>query len=230
MPNFKIDTGMIRRFKAYYHASLFTDNVAEVNESKHIYLKDKSLLTKIKDRNLLNAWVDIIATYCKDIYNNKIIPQPASFKYATDLVVNTNDFIQDFVDENLTITKNDKDRLEKNEMKALFDSKNPTKHLSIQQLITNLREKGIEYNFNYRKNSNKGCFLGVTFKEVDDKPIAVETPYLFNDPLENGIDKTDMAVPMPIDDDMTSRLKKFFEEANVLHDLMKKTCADFNAI
>lgn len=66
--------------------------------------------------------------------------------------------------------------------------------------------------------------------EVDEPiPVKLETPYLFADPLDYGVQKTEMAIQVP-EDDLTMMLKKFLSEASTLHDIMKRTCAAFEAI
>ena len=67
MPQIIIDTGTSRRINSYEHKSKFTSNISEVNEELNIYLKDKDLLQKIKEKNLQLAWFHILAEYSKKI-------------------------------------------------------------------------------------------------------------------------------------------------------------------
>ena len=48
MPNFRVDTGMARRLKAYTHESKFTDKEEVVDESKHIYLAVQDFMDQEK--------------------------------------------------------------------------------------------------------------------------------------------------------------------------------------
>jgi hypothetical protein len=65
MPNFRVDSGMTRRIKAYTHQSKFVKSKEEVNAAENIYLEDSNFLYKINNDKMLNAWIDILATACK---------------------------------------------------------------------------------------------------------------------------------------------------------------------
>jgi hypothetical protein len=166
MPNFQVDTGTMRRFLGYTPKSQFVDSKDKVNESKQIYLKDKYLLENLmKKKNLLNAWVDILAGYCVLNFNNEAPPLTENVKATTSDVISTNDIIQDFIDSSLIITNNvDKDRIGKDDMRKAFHEKYPEKHLSVQQLISSLKEKDIAYNPKFRANNVQGCYVGVKLR------------------------------------------------------------------
>ena len=188
MPNIQINTGSKRRFLAYTHTSLFTDSDNDVNISQNIFLKDKNLMEKIKDTdNLLNAWVDILAEKCVLNYNNKAPKLTDNFKDTTSSVVSTNDIIQDFIDSTLVITDNADDRIGKNEMKDEFQLKYPDKHLSVQQLLSSLKEKNIEYNAKFRCNNVQGCYVGVKLRTSSDKALDDEA-------FDKGVEKTEQSV------------------------------------
>ena len=73
------------------------------------------------------------------------------------------DIIQDLIDANLKITEKDSDRIGKNDMHENFKMFYPNKNLTILQLITSLKSKGILYSTDYRTNSIKGSFYSVKF-------------------------------------------------------------------
>ena len=164
MPNIKVDTGTARRFKGYTHQSKFTDDEKLVDEKKHIYLKDKKLKENIKAENLLDAWVDILAKYCNKWLNGEKIKYTGNFEETKDVVMNSNDIFKDFIDGNLIITNNPDDRIGKNKMGVAFKNVFPSKHLTILQIITSLKEKGIQYNSKFRSENIQGCFVGVKIK------------------------------------------------------------------
>ena len=53
MPNIKMDTGIASRIVSYHHVSHFTDDEKMVDHSKHVYLKDKDLLSTLIDNEQL---------------------------------------------------------------------------------------------------------------------------------------------------------------------------------
>lgn len=164
----KVDTGVERRWRGYTHSSEFTDDRNKVDESKHIYLKDKDLLSKLSKGNLPNAWFDILIGYCckwlkgiKPKFNKNFIETKSA-------VMGSNDTIQDFIDGHFILTETSTDRISKAEMESLFKKQNPDKHLSIVQLITSLRDKGLNYNASMRVDGVRGCFthLKQTMKRI----------------------------------------------------------------
>jgi phage/plasmid-associated DNA primase len=172
MPNLQINTGSSRRFLAFTHQSLFVDNKKEVNEDKMIYQKDKYLLEKIQEGdNLLNAWVDILIEKCIENYNNKAPDLTKNFKDTTSSVISTNDIIQDFIDAQLVITNEPTDRIGKNDMRTEFIKIYPEKHLTVQQLISSLKEKKIQYEAKFRHNNVQGCYIGVKHKNIVDEKM-----------------------------------------------------------
>lgn len=165
-PNIKIDTGTERRIIAYSHSSKFTDKESEVNEKKHIYLQNNKLIDDFEnDTELLNAWFYIIAKYAYDWNCNKKYPLTANFKETKASVVGSNDIIQDFIDQTLTLTTSDSDRIGKDEMHQLFLSVYPKSHITLQQLIGSLSQKDILYNGNCRYNKVRGCYLRVKVQQ-----------------------------------------------------------------
>jgi phage/plasmid-associated DNA primase len=189
MPNMQINTGIVRRWVGYSHTAQFVDTPDQVDEAKNIYLKDRYLLEKIKDEdNLLNAWVDILAEMCADIYNNKAPKLTANFNNTMMSVIGSNDIMQDFVDSCLKITNNvDKDRIGKEDMKRAFQAKFPDKHLTVQQLISSLKEKNIVYDGTLRCDKVKGCYIGVKF--------AFPADYAFED-LDNDVTQSPKQPPV----------------------------------
>lgn len=159
----KVDSGTIRRINALTLLSEFVDDTSKVDEKKHVYLKDKNLLDKMKT-HLLDAWVTILAENAFD-WNNGIKPQwTKNFQQTKEIVVNSNDYFQDFIDSKLNITKDEKDRIGKEQMREYFLSMYPDKHMTTLQVITALRDRRIEYDGQKRCDGVKGCFVGVRLK------------------------------------------------------------------
>ena len=109
MPQIIIDSGTSRRIKSYTHKSKFTNNKDEVNEELHVYAEDKDILDNtIKKQKLQLPWFHILAEYAKQWLKDKSIEYTDNFKETTEMVIMTNDIMQDFIDGTLILTKNEK--------------------------------------------------------------------------------------------------------------------------
>ena len=164
MIGIKVNTGIVRRFKGYTHGSKFVDDSDDVDESNHIYLKDKYLLENILKSNLLNAWVDILAGYSYKWINGEKPKFNKNFTETKDSVLNSNDILQDFIDGHLVVSTTSDDRISKNDMEMQFKKAYPDKHLSMVQLITSLKDKGLNYNPSMRVHGVRGCFTNIKLK------------------------------------------------------------------
>jgi hypothetical protein len=174
MPSIKMDTGVIRRTIAYYHQSLFVDESDDrlKNNTPNIFLKDIDLITRISSNSkYLNAWLDILVDNCSD---RPPIEGP-NFKEAKDTLQSANDKTLDFIEKNLIITNKNEDRIGKEEMRRLYLAMYPNLHTTIQQIISVLKDKSINYSPQYRFSGVQGCFYGVKEKSsslfVDDSPL-----------------------------------------------------------
>jgi hypothetical protein len=176
IPNFIVDGGMVRRVDSFEHKAIYIesdDKELKPDDKKHVYLKNKNIINDIIEMDLLNAWFDVLVSYCVKWMNGEKIKYTNNFTSAKQLLVGSNDKIQDFVDSSLIITNNDNDKICKEEMKMAFSIANPDKHLNVQQLIMALKQKKIEYNASIRsKNNIRGSFIGVKFRgEFDDDQV-----------------------------------------------------------
>ena len=186
MPNFKIDTGVSRRFKGYTHQASFTHDDELIDTKNHIHKVDKDLLFKLIENDLMDAFFDILAEKCSSWLKGKQIKFTKNFDETRDTVLLSNDWIQDFIDSNLKITNRPEDRIGKNEMFEALKSQYPQKHLTPMQLITALKDKKISYNAKLRCEKLQGCFVGVVFQsDFEDDLEDVK------DPLEKGIKQVD---------------------------------------
>jgi len=181
MPNFRVDSGMTRRIKAYTHQSKFVKSKDEVNAAENIYLEDSDFLYKINNDKMLNAWIDILAAACKLYIGGLKTVFTNNFKDTKSDILSGNDFFQDFIDSCLVVTNDDKERISKDCMRKSFLNKYPEKHMSVTQVMTSLRDKGIVYNSKYRCNNVQGCYVGVKFRNNSDDDFVDML-----DPLENG--------------------------------------------
>ena len=168
MPNIKIDTGTTRRILSYTHKSSFIDNPKDVDETKHIYLKDKNLIEKLTNQLLLTAWFDILASYCQKWLHGAKLKYSKNFEETKQDVTGSNDIFQDFLDSKVKITNSSDDRVGKNEMAKAFTLMYPNKCLTVQQIINSLKEKGLAYEGTLRCKSDgiKGCYMGVKLEDA----------------------------------------------------------------
>jgi hypothetical protein len=212
MPNLQINSGSARRFCGYTHSSKFTDNLEEINNEKHIYLKDRYLLNKIvAKQGLLNAWVDLLAEQCNLVYENKAPQLTKNFKETSEGVVSTNDIVQDFIDSVLIITNNVDNRIGKNEMRTEFLKKFPDKHITVQQLISSLKEKGLIYEPKFRVNNIQGCFTQIKLRTFTDDDENEDNP------LEFGI------IPIKkTDKDYINEIEKLKSQIKLLQNQLKE--------
>jgi len=188
MPQIIIESGTTRRIVSYTHKSSFTEKKSEVDESKHIYLLDKDIINNIKEKQLLDAWFDILVDYCHKWLNGSKPEYGANFLETKDSIISNCDIFQDFIDSKLKFTTNEKDKIGKDEMKSIFLAMYPDKHLTTTQIITSLKEHKVLYNTNLRSTNNiRGCFYNIKFRDdIDDDPD--------DDPYEHGIVKTNQSI------------------------------------
>lgn len=178
MPSIKIDTGTSRRIISYQHMSKFVDNEEDVDEDNHVYLKNKHLLNEIKLKHrLLNAIVDILADYCFRWHKGESFQEPESVRDSKHLIVSLNDIVQDFIDKTIEITNDEEDRIGKNEMREMFIKMYPNKHMTVLQLLSSLKQKGIMYGSKFRCGGVQGCYYGVKAKVADQDSEEFTGPY-----------------------------------------------------
>ena len=178
-PSIKIDSATVRRTDAFTHTSKFTRDPSEVDESKNIYLANTNYLNDcLKDEAYLNAFFLILTNYAHNwLTKQKIFKQTNNFNNTKDIIISSNDIIQDFIDKCLTITKKDGDRIGREEMNELFKSNFPKSLITPTQLLSSLRQKDIDYKADYRLNGLKGCYIGIKLKNedtIDSEPSALD--------------------------------------------------------
>jgi phage/plasmid-associated DNA primase len=198
IPNFVADSGMSRRLNAFEHKSQFNKAVTEDDYVNHVYKANKFIISEFASQNLLNAVFDILASHCKQWIGGEKIEYPQSFTDATQLIVGSNDKIQDFIDRTLIITGDSVDRISKEDMRKAFLEMYPDKHLTDKQVIASLKEKKIEYNGSLRhKDKVRGVFLGVQFRP-DDGEESDDDDLAYNMGIVNGDKSIQLAKMTPM--------------------------------
>lgn len=211
-PNIQIDTGVTRRIKAYTHTSKFVEDESEVDKSKNIYLKVKDLIDDITKQGLLDVWIDILVDQSFKYLNGETIQYSENFKDTKDLVVASNDYIQDFIDSKLDITEDPSHKIGKREMHTKFHEMYPKRHLKELDIITSLKSKGIQYDKGVRSRfSIRGCFVGVVFKEDIDEGVVgpVESDAVqYHEPIDPAIVSKKVLDKIKLLEDENKRLKE----------------------
>jgi len=171
LPNIIMDSGVERRIKGLTHNSHFTDKKELVDENLNIYLKDESLIHKFNDdEDLQNAFVEILCEYaCRFLKGERFKPSK-NFVETKQGVVNTNDIVQDFINQYLTKTSNEKDKVSIDEMETWFKTHFPNSRITKQQLTGHLKDKGFKYSPDARipNTSKRGCFVCVKINNQTD--------------------------------------------------------------
>jgi len=195
MPQIIVESGTTRRILSYTHRSQFTNDENIVDKDKNIYKSDNDIVERLSDMNLLDAWFDILLTYCHKWINGVKPKYTENFDETKGEIITNSDIFQDFIDSKLKITNLDTDKISKDDMRKAFLTMYPDKHLTTVQVMTSLKERKINYNCNMRCSYTKirGCYYGVKFSN-DDYDSDEE------DPLENGVDKTDKSIHISIDE------------------------------
>ena len=211
MPNIQIDTGSDSRILAYIHKSRFTKSSEEVNEEKNVYLGDVHLIDKVaNDEGQLNAIIDIIC-YHTNLWIKYGTPElPESFTHAKETIVSSNDIFQDFIDSQLIQTNNVYNRIGKEEMRTEFLKMYPNKHLTTQQIISSLKDKGIEYNGKFRCNRIQGCYICVRLR----------TPHDLDDFEEDNTAELSHAEALELIKQLKNKIKKLEQDNNTLNHLV----------
>ncbi len=174
MPRLKLDGGVKRRIRALKHTSRFTPNLNEVNEGEHVYYANDDFKYNFENSiDMKLAFFNLIADYTYDwLLKFKKINLPEEFTETANDILESNDIIRDFIDGNIDITDNEKDKIGKNKMLEIFNKSYPNKHFEVTQLTTLLKEKGLKYNRQLRYNNIQGSFYGVRCKQ----DVAQEEP------------------------------------------------------
>jgi hypothetical protein len=184
-PNIRMDSGSKRRITSYTHVSEFVDKKEDVNESKHMYLKDQGIMDIIKNSlpdDLSNAFIKILVDRCSKWMNSKNknidFSKSKNFSETKGEITSSNDFIQDFIDANIIITNKEEDKINKVEMRTALLAMFPERKLNQLQVISCFKDRRFKYNYAVRKNNQRGCFIGVKFKDDVDWEDDDEDDYI----------------------------------------------------
>lgn len=184
------DDGNTRRIEVYFHRSNFIiDKNKEhlINEKKYIFKGNKNLKTEIIERNLLDAWADIIYERSNLLINKKIVVEYSeNFVNDKKLVEETDNPFKDFILQELMTDESAVNNLISKE-DMLFAYKEfiskPNSNLLNKTLIDKVRSVAKElqialiYDACGRRckskltdtESSKGCWVNCRFKTEMEK-------------------------------------------------------------
>lgn len=179
-PNIKIDGGVIRRIVASYMKSIFTEDKKKLDSNKHIYLKDFNLLSMFEnDVELRNAMSVIMLKYAHDFTNGKRYDISPNMKETKQDIINSNDIIGKFCQENIKITTNPKDKLKIDDIYQEFKEKNKQSFITLTQFTTYFKDKYNEHwNHDVRFGKSRGGFVRMQFYlgEMDEDEEIEQSP------------------------------------------------------
>ena len=123
--------------------------------------------------------------------NGETIKLTERFEIAKQSLVASNDIFQDFIDTKLILTNKTEDRIGKEQMRALFLEMYPERHISVNQIISSMKDKSIKYEPTMRNNGPRGVFTCVKIKGNFDCNKRIDFDKLndsSNDPLMQGVE------------------------------------------
>ncbi len=154
-PNMRGDGGILRRGLLQRYNSTFVDKECDVNESSHIYIKDKGFHKKFNDDNMKLAYFHVLM----DNYTDLDIPDSLRNNFKESLAVGDNfknkfDDCYEIVDYESRISK--ADIIEK-----WGDTVN-NKGLKWGELMSEMNRIGCKYSSKLRgPNGKQGCFINI---------------------------------------------------------------------
>jgi phage/plasmid-associated DNA primase len=179
--NFKNDGGMERRVIACNLRNRFIPkaeyDLEKKKNTKNIFLRDNSLLSKFSTDEYKNALVHIILQRAMKYYKHGL-SIPASVELSSKELCASNDPMKEFITSQLVITHDDADKVNKDEFLRAFHDHSQLRHYLWKNVLEEAKRCKLTYNRELRYNGTKGCFTGVRFfdEELDAKPIVQEKP------------------------------------------------------
>ena len=182
--NFDSDPGIKRRMITVFFNSKFVDaeeydKEKETNNNGSVFIKDKSLLQKFDNDDFKNAFVHIIIMKAKEYFEKGIVV-PESYKQTTEDLCDENDKMRTFVDNHFDVTKNEDDKISKDEFKDMFNT-----YTKCNYAWTTILSDIKRCNFNYDKGrwglyngqKSRGIIVGLKKKSTEEKERFVESDY-----------------------------------------------------
>lgn len=202
--NFSSDAGIKRRLIAIEFKNKFVSaEDYEKEKANHklgnVFVCDDQLMDKFKyDADYKNIFINIIIEKAVKYYKNgKKIIIPDEYKKLGAELCDMNDKMKLFLDDCVSITGNDKDRIYKDDFLKEFTKHAGYNHYELKNLFSDARRHNINYEKDLFQLNNegkkiagkRGCFVGVKFIEhsnnSNDEPEFIDDSH--NNPLDAGI-------------------------------------------
>ncbi len=179
-PNIKIDSGVERRIRSLEHKSKFTTDKKIVDDTKHIYYANADLIDEIaNDEIFLNVFVELIAEYAHKFLKGEKYELSNNFKETKINIIDTNDTIKQFIDEEFIKTEDPKDKMNLEDIYNHFKVKYPQSRITYQQFISSKEKfisKGYEYKPDIRFKNKRGGFIYIKTNDDIDDDVEEESP------------------------------------------------------
>ena len=173
--NLDADSGIKRRMIAMEFNSIFTDQ-EDFAEKKATYPNSDVFLI---DRNLLSlfktnieykiAFMHLVIAEANAYFNTGLII-PESYKEATNDLCDENDKMKHFIDNHFVITKDDKDRITKDEFTELFNTQTKC-NFAWTSILSDIKRVGLTYDGGkralYKGATIRGVVVGIKKKVLD---------------------------------------------------------------
>ena len=174
--NFDSDPGIKRRMITVFFNSKFVDaeefdKEKETNNNGSVFLKDKSLFKKIDNDDFKNAFVHIIIAKAKAYFETGIIV-PESYKQTTEDLCDENDKMRTFVDNHFDMTKNEDDKISKDEFKDMFNTYTKYNY-AWTTILSDIKRCNLNYDKGrwgvYNGQKSRGIIVGLKKKSTEEE-------------------------------------------------------------
>lgn len=166
-PKFDADNGWLRRFLAEELTNQFVSKDDYVEGCDNMYLRDENLFNLFEsDHRYQLAFAHILLPYAMQFYNDGL-KIPKIVKDTARELCNMNDPTREFITEHFKVTKNENDKIPKDDLLQYYKSYSGMTRITVNYLNSELKKFGVKYSKAIRANGKKGCFIGI--KQI--KPI-----------------------------------------------------------
>lgn len=195
-PRFQTDNGILRRgyLAVLTNRFLDKDDFEKEKKKKGVYLKDQTLLNKFKQTEYKLALMQFLIPYAEQYFEKGL---DICEKWTTQFkeIADNNDTLKQYIENNIVITGNDKDRIHKDEFLQNYNHYTGEK-ASFAEILSDLKRLGIKYDREKKINTQRGCIMGVKFNVIEINTIEnkMDDDEQNTNQYENGVDKTSQSL------------------------------------
>lgn len=166
--SFPPDTGVNRRLRGCEYKHTFTDDESKI-DNKTIFKKNPKLIqSKYHTLDDRNAIFQILADECyKFDQRGGEYDKPDSIKVFEEELIEINDEWAQII-SNLLVKKKGGCALLTDIVKAIHDTVPTKSYIQRSQVLSSLKDRGINYDKNKMHNGKRGCILGYVLKCKND--------------------------------------------------------------